>query len=73
MEWNKRENCGVYTFEECREKGERLERQGNAGCCWGGINADVRCYHKKIEEKEDYDNYDNYDSHFNNALGAGGK
>ena len=73
MEWNKRENCGPTTFEECREKGERLERQGNAGCCWGGVNADVQCYHKKIEEKEEYDNYDNYDSHFNNALGAGGK
>ena len=73
MDSDKRENCGPNTFEECREKGERLERQGNAGCCWGGINAKVQCYHKKMEEKEDNDNYNNYDSHFNHAFSAGGK
>ena len=73
MDYDKREDCGATTLEECREKGERLERQGNAGCCWGGINAKVQCYHKKMEEKEDNDIYNNYDSHFNHAFSAGGK
>jgi len=71
VDHDKRVDCGPHTFEECREKGKRLERQGNNGCCWGGVGADMLCYHKKKGEEEEYDKYDNYDSHFNNVFTGG--
>ena len=39
-----REDCGANTVEECREKSLRLEKHGIRGCCWDGLDAEVRCY-----------------------------
>ena len=42
-----RDECEANAVEECREESLRLESHGIRGCCWGGWDAEVRCYHKE--------------------------